>query len=115
MPRNTAQKISLLDTNTALTSTSIPDAKKELVLDASEIKRLKRIKLLSIQQYFYFALLASYKQANPSVDREWFCEEWGILEDDFDLLLAQLEKKGALTCKRERHVQLSLFDVQEQD
>lgn len=112
MPRNTAQTILLEE---RVTNLSIPDAKKELVLDAPEIKRLKRIKLLSAQQYFYFALLASYSGSNPSVDRDWFCEEWDILEPDFDLLVAQLEKKGALSCRRERHVQLSLFDVVQEE
>ena len=99
----------------AVADVSIPEAKKELVLDADEIKRLKKIKLLSPQQYFYFALLASYRQANPSVDRDWFCKEWDIDLDDFDLLVAQLQKKGALSRKCDRYVQMSLFESQSAD
>ena len=112
MPRNIAQTIPLQ----AVADISIPEAKKELVLDAGEIKRLREIKLLTAQQYFYFALLASYKQSSPSVDRDWFCEEWGIEPENFDLLLAQLDKKGAIRrAKYEKYVQLSLFETPETD
>ena len=105
--RNTAQTISLQ----AVAYVSIPEAKKELVLDADEIKRLREIKLLSAQQYFYFALLASYRQASP-----WFCEEWGIEPENFDLLLAQLDKKGAIRrAKYEKYVRLSLFETPSAD
>ena len=110
MSRNTAQTIPLQ----AVADLSIPEAKKELVLDADEIKRLREIKLLTSVQYFYFASLASYRQSNPSVDRHWFCDEWDIEPENFDLLLAQLDKKGVIRkAKYEEYVQLSLFETPE--
>ena len=112
MPRNTVQTITIPLSE----EISIPEAKKELVLSSDEIKRLKEIKLLTAQQYFYFALLASYKQSSPSVDRHWFCDEWDIEPEKFDLLLAQLDKKGAIRrAKYEKYVQLSLFETPETD
>ncbi|ARV58094.1 hypothetical protein BZZ01_05095 [Nostocales cyanobacterium HT-58-2] len=93
---------------------TIPNAKKELTLDAEDIKRLKKLRVINPMTYFYFALLCSYGQASPSIDKDNFCDEWGLEPDDFDLLLAQLQKKGALTRKPERYVQLSLFSPAEQ-
>ena len=92
----------------------IPKGTKELTLDGEEIKRLYEIKLLSSAQYFYFALLCTYGTDNPTVDKDNFCKEWRIKPYDFDLLLAQLQKKGVLSRKEERYVQLRLFSEEEE-
>lgn len=87
----------------------IPRKNEELILSVEEIKRLREIKLLSAMQYFYFAILSSYGNSSPTVDKDNFCDQWDIKPDDFDLLLAQLQKKGVLSRKEERYVQLQLF------
>ncbi|KYC42048.1 hypothetical protein WA1_18780 [Scytonema hofmannii PCC 7110] len=90
--------------------------RKELVIDSEELVRLFELKVLSKLQYFYFAIMCDYGQKSiASIDKEAFCKEWRIGYNDFDLLLAQLQKKGALVLKQEKYVQLQLHTTQDDD
>ena len=98
-----------MQTMTLNTTVSIPKEDGKLVLAESEIIKLRSNKLLSMQAYFYLAILCSYGEGVEKIDKEWFCKRWGISQDEFALTLAQLQKKGFLKSESERFVQLELI------
>ena len=73
---------------------NVPNTDRTIGLKKSDIRRLKKHSLVNAQGYFYLAILCSYGQGATSIDRDWFCEEWDIDDENFDVLLAQLQKKG---------------------
>lgn len=63
-------------------SVSIPKADREIVLSRDRLKRLRKSGLMQ------------YSQQAPEILVSSFCEEWGLLDFQFDAAIAKLELFG---------------------
>lgn len=93
---------------------SIPNKESEssIELTPARLRKLRR-KGLSLEWYVLLAIEMTYSHKNPSIVKEHFCEQWGIVEYEFDAAVAKLQKKGELYRPSET-VQLELFTTGEQ-
>lgn len=94
-------------------SASIPKADGEIVLSRDRLKRLRKSGL-PVEWFVFLAIQMQYSQQAPEILVSSFCEEWGLLDFQFDAAIAKLQKKGLLN-RPQRIVQIELFGQEEQD
>ena len=90
---------------------SIPIKEEELLytLTPTELRKLRRISILSLEAYVLIAIRMSFPQKNPSIESESFCEQWKLSDYELDAAIAKLQKKGLLY-RTPKIVQLELFE-----
>lgn len=82
------------------TSSTLPSANSEFVIDRDELLNLRDLGLLTTEVYLYFATKLDYgNKANPSIELAYYAERWSterkpLTAIDVQISLGKLAKKG---------------------
>lgn len=83
-----------------ITSSTLPSANAEFVIDRDELINLRQLGLLNTETYLYFATKLDYgNKANPKIDLDNFSDRWSTARKplsaaDIQISLGKLTKKG---------------------
>ncbi|NEP10853.1 MAG: hypothetical protein F6K14_11695 [Symploca sp. SIO2C1] len=87
-----------------------------LTIDAKELKKLRRAKIINLEAYVYLALKIQYgDKSRMRIHSESFCQDWKILPHEMGAAVAKLQKKGLIGCNAPEFIQLELFRLDDED
>ncbi|NEP55986.1 MAG: hypothetical protein F6K31_03045 [Symploca sp. SIO2G7] len=88
----------------------------EFTLNAKELKKLRRAKIINLEAYVYLALkLAHGDKSRMRIHSESFCKDWGLLPHEVGAALAKLQKKELVGCNAPEFIQLELFPLEDEE
>ena len=85
-------------------------------INAKELKKLRRAKIINLEAYVYLALKIQYgDKSHMRIHSESFCESWKLLPHEMGAAVAKLQKKGLIGYNAPEFIQLELFQLDDED